>query len=396
MASNSFAPTTLNFGSPVGSPFKRSCHPDDNESPVRGMTLFGSAYDGSPVKGFTLFGGRPKFSDKIEKDPRTPPPAPRKKNLGLPKVEKPVDLVENIPEKDEKDEEDEEFPFIPATYEVDLTKESPSVGIRDPMPKFFKGLEKAGSISPTTTPIPSTREPTKNGSFFGFSPSADGFHAIKTATVAGSNEEGSLDKKRFVKIINNTVICNGSPQCATVHSFQVDHTKKENKADVSIVQELCDPLQNGDAIPFLVCVISLSKWLIAKGFYPTDLKRDNFGKDKDGNVKWFDFDLKDFVSTKACCFIKSGEFQHNGNPMFQQFLLMLMDFYRQIEENRKSEFAKLNEQAGLLKSLGLLSSERSISETRIEDFCEVLRNIGLSEEDIAYLVGLLTPPASSQ
>lgn len=396
MENGSFAPTTLNFGSDSdeGSPFKRSCRQDDIGSPVRGMPIFGSAYDESPVKGFTLFGYLDEPSTKT--GPPKMPPALRKTKLGLPEVEKPIDLLLGDDKGKEKEKEKEEFPFVPATYEVNLTQHAPSVGIKTPMPKFFKGLENAGSISPKTTPIPSTGEQTTRGSFFGFSPSPDGFHAIKTATVAGSNEEGPLDKKRFVKIINNTVICNGSPQCATVHSFQVDHTKKENKADITIVQELCQPLQIGEALPFLGCVISLSKWLIPKGFYQTDVKKDNFGKDKDGNVKWFDFDLKEFVSTKACSLIKSREFQHNGNPMFQQFLLMLMDFYRQIEENRKSEFAKLNEQAGLLKSLGLLSSERSISETTIDDFAKVLRNIGLSEEDIAYLVGLLTPPASSQ
>ena len=380
MENNSFAATTLNFGSPDEvSPYKRSCHQDDTGSPD----------EGSPVKGFTLFGGRPEFSDNIEEDPRTPPPAPRKTKLGLPTVEKPVDLVGNITEKEK------EFPFVPAVYNVDLTRTPPSDGIKTPIPQFFKGLENAGSISPTTTQIPSTREPTKNGSFFGFSQSSDGSNAIKTATV-GSNGVGTLDKKRFVKIINDTCVCNDSPQCASVSSFLIDHTQKENKADVSIVQELCDPLQIGNALPFLLCVISLLKWLIPKGFYPTDLKRDNFGKDKDGNVKWFDFDLKEFVSTKACSFIKSGEFQHDGNPMFQQFLLMLMDFYRQIDENRKSEFAKLNKQTGLLQSYGLLSSENSVSETSIEDFCEVLGNVGLSDTDIAYLVGLLTPPASSQ
>ena len=264
------------------------------------------------------------------------------------------------------------------------------------MPQFFKGLENAGSISPTTTQIPSRTEPTRNGSFFGFCRSPDGLHAFKTAKVVGSNGYGTLDKKKFVNLIRNNVVCNGSPQCASVSSFQIDHTKKESEADVSIVQELCDPLQIGEALPFLLCVISLLKWLIPKGYYATDLKRDNFGKDKDGNVKWFDFDLKEFLSSKACSFIKSGEFQHDGNPMFQQFILMLMDFYRQIDENRKSEFAKLNKQAGLLKSLGLLTDKKSISETTLDDFREVLGNIGLSEEDIAYLVGLIVPPASSQ
>ena len=381
MSCDSFAPTTLNFGSDSDeSPSKKFCHEYKTGSPD----------EGSPLKGFTLFGGRPEVSDTIEEDPRTQPPAPRKTKLGLPKVEKTVDLLGN------KREEKEQFPFIPAVYDVDLTGSPPSNnGIRDPMPKFFKGLENAGSISPTTIPIPSREEPIKSGSFFGFSPSMNGSNAIKTATV-GSNGFGTLDKKRLVKCINDTVVCNGSPQCASVSSFQIDHTKQEREADVCIVQELCDPLQIGNALPFLLCVISLMRWLIPKGFYPTDLKKDNFGKDKAGNVKLFDFDLKEFLSTKACSFIKSGEFQHDGNPMFQQFLLMLMDFYRQIDENRKSEFAKLNNQAGLLKSLGLLSDEKSISETTLDDFAEVLRNVGLSKEDIAYLVGLIVPPASSQ
>jgi len=393
MENESFA-QQLNFGSDSeeGSPFKKSCHEYKTGSPIRGMTLFGSAYDGSPVRGMTLFVGRPEISHTVEEDPKTPPPAPRKTKLGLPEVEKPVDLVGNIPKEDKKPEQ---FPFVPAVYDVDLTKSPPSNGIKTPMPEFFKGLENAGSISPTTTPIPSREEPIKSGSFFRFSPSTNGSNAIKTATV-GSNGFGTLDKKRLVKCINDTVVCNGSPQCASVLSFHIDHTKQEREADVCIVQELCDPLQIGDALPFLLCVISLLKWLIPKGFYPTDLKKDNFGKDKDGNVKWFDFDIKDFVFTKPCSFIKSGEFQHDGNPMFQQFILMLMDFYRQIDENRKSEFAKLNKQAGLLKSLGLLTDKKSISETTLDDFREVLRNVGLSDEDIAYLVGLIVPPASSQ
>ena len=371
----------FNFGSDSdeGSPFKRSCHEDTTGSPVRGMTLFGDDME---------------FSDNIE-DPRTPPPAPRKTKLGLPKVEKPVDLLGNMPKKEGKEKKEEEYPFIPAKYSVDLTHTVPLDDIKTPMPQFFKGFEERGSISQTTDQIPSSGKPTKYGSFFGFSPSSDGSRAIKTATV-GSDGVGTLDKKRFAKVINDTVICNGSPKCATVSSLHIDHTKKANEADVTIVQQLCPPLQRGDALPFLLCVISLLRWLIPKGFYPTDLKRDNFGKDKDGNVKWFDFDLKDFVSTKACSFIKSGEFQHDGNPMFRQFLLMLMDFYRQIEENRKSEFAKLNKQDGLLQSYSLLSSDKSIFETTIDDFAEVLQKIGLSEEAITYLVGLLTPPPSSQ
>ena len=374
MASNGSTQQNLNFGSDSeeGSPFKRSC-PEYKT--------------GSPLKGFPLFGDDMEFSDNIE-DPRTPPPAPRKTKLGLPKVEKPDDLLGN-------EKKEEEYPFVPAVYDVNLTTTPLSNGIRNPMPQFFKELEDVFSISKTNTRIHSTGESITNGSFFGFCPSPDGLHAIKTATV-GSDGFGTLDKNRFLNVIKDASICRGSPQCASVSSFQIDHRDNKKSAKVIIAQELCDPLQIGDALPFLVCDISLLRWLIQKGFYPTDLKRDNFGKDKYGNVKWFDFDLREYKSNKACSFIKSGEFQHDGNPMFQQFLLMLMDFFCQIKENRKSEFAKLNKQTELLKSLGLLLSEKSVSETTIEDFCEVLRNIGLSEEDIAYLVGLIVPPASSQ
>jgi hypothetical protein len=377
MASNSFEQQqTLNNGSPMetptgtptGTPTKLPLGGYLNESPIRGTSLFGdSSYESSYER-------------------KQPPSAPIKKLNCL------FDLLEDKT----KEKKEEEFLFVPAIYSVDFTKSAPENGIKTPMPQFVKGLKKAGSISPTTAQIPSTKKPIKSGSFFGFSPSSDGSCAIKTATVAGSNGNGTLDKKGLVKIINNTSMCNDSPECAKVNSFHIDHTEKENKANIIIFQELCQPLQIGDCLPFLLCVISLLKWLIKKGFYSTDLKRDNFGRGWDGNVKWFDFDLKKFVSTKACSFIKSGEFQHDGNPMFHQFILMLMDFFRQIEENRKSEFAKINQQKGLLKSLNLLSSEKSISETTIEDFAEVLRNIGLSEQDITYLVGLLTPPASSQ
>lgn len=367
MDRDNFATTTLNFespvGTPTGTPTKWSCGQGLDESPIRGTSLFG---DDSNESSYV----------------RKLPSAPIKKNQNC--------LFDLLGDKTEKKKE-EEFPFVPAIYSVNFTKLAPENGIRTPMPQFVKGLKEVGSISPTTAQIPSTKNPIKNGSFFGFSPSSDGSCAIKTATVAGSNGRRTLDKRSLVKIINNTSVCNGSPECANVHSFHIDHRKNENEADVTIVQDLCQPLQIGDALPFLLCVCSLLRWLISKGFYPTDLKRDNFGKDEHGVVKWFDFDLKEYKLNQTCSFIKSGEFQHNGNLMFQQFILMLMDFFHQIEENRKSEFAKLNQQKGLLQKYRLLSSERSISETDIGDFAEVLRNIGLSEEDNAYLVGLLTP-----
>jgi hypothetical protein len=99
--------------------------------------------------------------------------------------------------------------------------------------------------------------------------------------------------------------------------------------------------------------------------------------------------------------VASGEYTHTiGFKVSKEFKKLLLVFLETlghpIVDDRKSAFLALYQQKGLLQKYRLLSSDRSIYETDIEDFAEVLRNIGLSEEDIAYLVGLLTPPASSQ
>jgi len=292
--------------------------------------------------------------------------------------------------------ENEEFPFSPTTYIVNLDNVPASdEKIGTPLPEFFKFLETNGSISPTTDlPSRGNEKGNETGSFFTASFIGDEY-VIKQATVGN---KGTLNKKDLVRNMKATAMCSGSPNCAKVESFYIDHREDENNADLTIVQEECVPLKEGDILMYLLCIISLLKSFIPKGLYPTDLKMKNFGMGKDGMVKWIDLDLRSFILTNACSFIKSGEFQHNGNPEFQRFLLMLIEFYRQCQKGlrRETEFFKINNEIGLLKSLNLLSSEKSISETTIENFAEVLRNIGLSEEDNAYLVGLLTPPASSQ
>jgi hypothetical protein len=153
---------------------------------------------------------------------------------------------------------------------------------------------------------------------------------------------------------------------------------------------MCSVLSNNNLKAFLECVVALLREFIPKGQYPTDIKKANFGM-KNDEVVWFDFDFKDIKKGKVPSLVSSGEFQFDGNEQFKQLLLVLLDFFIEIKGDRKKIFRDLNQQKGLLQKYCLLSSERSISETDIGDFAEVLRNIGLSEEDNAYLVGLLTP-----
>lgn len=380
MSLNNFA-QQLNFGSDDEGSSTRTPTGSRENSPIRGLSF------GSP-KSEVSFGVLSFDSTQKRNSPDQKLQSPHKmRKTGFGRE---IDLRNKVVR------EKEEFPFSPTTYIVNLDNVPASdEKIGTPFPEFFKFLETNGSISPTTDlPSRGNEKGNEKGSFFTASFIGDEY-VIKKATAGN---KGTLNKKDLVRNMKATAMCSGSPNCAKVESFHIDHREDEKNADLTIVQEECVPLKQGDILMYLLCIISLLKSFIPKGLYPTDLKMKNFGMGKDGMVKWFDFDLKEFISTKACSFIKSGEFQHNGNPEFQRFLLMLIEFYRQCQKGlrRETEFFKINNEIGLLNSLNLLSSEKSISETTINDFREVLRNIGLPEGDIAYLVGLLTPPASSQ
>jgi hypothetical protein len=144
---------------------------------------------------------------------------------------------------------------------------------------------------------------------------------------------------------------------------------------------------------------------LSTGVYPKDFKMSNFGKNKSGQVVWFDFDFGNVKKKMTVpSIVSSGDFQFDGNEQFQRLLLALIElfcgpitnhFSPPLVKDRKDVFRILNQEKGLLQKYGLLSSENSISETTLKDFSEVLRNIGLSPEDNAYLVGIMTPPASS-
>ncbi len=286
----------------------------------------------------------------------------------------------------------EEFIFSPAIYTVDFRKRVSDENVRSPLPEFFESLKKKGSISPTTDLPPRGKEVCDcSGSFFEAS-----FICDKVVKTASLGPEGTINKKDLAKVMDATALCSGNSDCAQVLSFHIDHRKNEKEATVTIVQKKCRALRRNDILQFLMCIISLLRTYIPQGFCPTDLKIGNFGMGDDGFVRWFDFDFKPVDLTKAFVFIKSGEFQHSGNPEFQRFILMLMEFYCPIDQDRKVAFGELNDRKGLLKSLNLLDNDNPISMTKIDDFAVILSRIGLSEEDIAYLVGLIVPPPSSQ
>jgi hypothetical protein len=348
------------------------------ESPD-GMVLFADSPVRSPQTRES-----PKMSPNRSPSKMSPKRSPQRSVTKKPsKLRRGIDLFGN-----KATPPNEEFPFSPATYTVDLTKPVYDGKIGSPLPEFFASLN--GSISQTTDLPPRGKEVCDcSGSFFEASFIRD--EVVKTASLG---PEGTIDKKDLVKVMDATALCSGNSNCAEVLSFHIDHRETEKKATVTIVQKQYRALQRNDILPFLMCIISLLRTYIPQGFCPTDLKIGNFGMGDDGFVRWFDFDFKPVAWMKAFIFIKSGEFQHSGNPEFQRFILMLMEFYCPIGLDRKQAFGELNNRKGLLQSLNLLDNDKPISMTTIHDFAIILSRIGLSEEDIAYLVGLLTPPSS--
>jgi hypothetical protein len=206
-----------------------------------------------------------------------------------------------------------------------------------------------------------------------------------------------IDNKDLLKMLSAFNRSRGNLQCARVDGITI--FKNGDIWEMNVVQEECSALTDKDVRRYLRCIISLLQDFIPMGqgqFVPTDFKKVNFGVDGNGEVVWIDFDFKkhEFGNVPDVC--SSGEFIFNGNEKFQRLLLSILDFFLEVKSERKEAFRALNDKKSLLQGLGLLDSDKSISETTLDDFREVLQKIELSEEDIAYLVGLLTPPASSQ
>ena len=284
-----------------------------------------------------------------------------------------------------------------------------------PVSMFLSSLRKHGVLSPlpsetTAFSSPST-PPVGSGSFAtAFQSPTNPDYVVKISELGtnGKTRHGDtpkVDNKELLRFLIASNKCLGNPNCAKVSGITMCQTP-DGSWRMCVEQEKCSPLTREDATRVLECFIALLQKFLPSRVYPKDFKVSNFGKNASGQVVWFDFDFGTVNKKKPVpSIVSSGDFQFDGNEQFQRWLLALIElfcppitsFFREpLIKDRKDVFRVLNQQKGLLQRYGLLSSEKSVSETTIDDFIEVLRRLCLSEEDISYLVGLIVPPASSQ
>jgi hypothetical protein len=347
MASHSLAPTTLYFGSSS----------DENSSPLRGLSF------GSPQKRSVSHTGTPESS-------------PEKRVAVYPTAftinwDSPVTQITNfaVPVND----------FLETLSSSEVNVLSPVLPIQPMKPSSEKKIGEGSSAEVFKI---------------------EGKEKVRKVYRLGTNGNNRgtrkhIDNKDLLKMLSAFNRSHGNPQCARVDGITI--FKNGDIWEMNVEQEECSALTDKDVLRYLRCIISLLQDFIPMGqgqFAPTDFKKVNFGVDGNGEVVWIDFDFKkhEFGNVPDVC--SSGEFIFNGNEKFQRLLLSILDFFLEVKSERKEAFRALNDKKSLLQGLGLLDSDKSISETTIEDFRKILTKIGLCEEDIDFLVGVMTPPSS--
>jgi len=367
MENESIAPTTLNFESDSEeSPLKRN-RTDRTPSPSGRLNF------GSPPAGRLEFGS---------------PPAGQL-NFGFP-----LDI-------------NNEGKFVSTHYQCSPTIPVKSAGSLDKLYDFCSNLSNDGVLKTSPKPPqPPTSPEIGSGSFFSVHNGESPKMVQKIANI-GSNVKANLDptsssralmtKTDFLALLDAIRRSHGNPQVVKTYEMYFSHVSKDNGV-LTLVQEECSPLPQNMAglLSLIKCVVELHK----SGLPVSDVKPANFMVSLDGRIVCVDLDLRE-PKKGVYKLVVSGEYTHTiGFDVAEQFKQLLLVFLETLGHpivgDRKTAFRALYQQKGLLQSYGLLSSEYSVSETRIEDFCEVLQKIGLFEEDIAYLVGLIVPPASSQ
>lgn len=296
--------------------------------------------------------------------------------------------------------------FIQQHFVCSPNMEAKSAKPLNSLKEFYANLVEDKVLTPSPQPPVQSSSPIIGiGSFFIVRNGISHKTVEKTAKI-GSNQCANLDpastfsacmtKKNVLELLNAIQKSHGNPHVARVFAMKFSHLKKDDGILI-VDQEECFPLPQNMAVllGLIQCVIALHK----SGLPVSDVKPANFMVTLDGRIVCVDLELRD--PKKGVKFVTSGEYTHTiGFDVSEQFKQLILVFLETlgypIVGERKSAFRALYQQKGLLQSYRLLSSENSVSETTIDDFAEVLRNIGLSEEDIAYIVGLLTPPASSQ
>lgn len=302
-------------------------------------------------------------------------------------------------------------PPVPETK----TPAEDDIKLQVPVSMFLHSLHERGVLSPLPSKTqafssPST-PPVGSGSFAtAFQSPHNPANVMKISQLGPNGKKRDcsttkVDNKELLKLLNASNKCFDNSNCAKVYEIAM-YQNKDVSWMMCVEQEKCLPLTCDDGKAFLKCFIDLLRKFLPTGVYPKDFKVSNFGKNRSGKVVWLDFDFGTVNKEKPVpSIVSSGDFQFDENEQFQRLLLALIEifcppitsfFSPPLIRDRKDVFRILNQEKGLLQTYRLLSSDKSICETTMDDFIEVLRNIGLYEEDIAYLVGLLTPSASSQ
>jgi len=364
MKTNSFATTTLNFGSPVGSPSKRSCHEDKTGSPV-----------GSPVRG-NLFFGSP---DEGSPDEGSPSKRPRP----------------YIPQS-------EVVVSSPQCFIVNLGSPVPTTPLAVPLPDFLLAMASpdVSVLSPSSVPEQKSVGKKLGSGSYAIVFSVGKEMAKKIYRLGKNKRDRNLDNKDLWKHISAFSRSHGNPQFARINDITIVET--DNGWEMHVEQEKCSPLTQENVIGYIRCIISILDEYLPYGqgeVSPKDVKKSNFGVDSNGNVVCIDVDLTKYEFGKVPELVSSGEFQHGDHTMLMSFVLTILDFFETIPvDSRKDYFRTLNYTDGVLKKWGLLSSDRPVSEINVNDFCEILRSIKpsngeepLSEDEINRLVWFLTP-----
>jgi hypothetical protein len=384
--------TTLNFESPP----KRTCREKSpppagllelGTPPPAGRLDFASPDEESPQEEFnsakethSMNLQKPTFYEVNLQTPPPPVPETKKTECDDESVPKPLELA--VPVSD----------FLSSLCEYKVVS---------PLPNETREFS-----SPSTPPVGSGsyttafQSPTDPNSVIKISKLGTNWKRKNGDAPKVDNKE--VDNKDLLNLLIASNKCLDDPNCAKVSGIKMYQTNDGWR--MSVEQEKCSPLTCDDAKAVLKCFIALLRKFLPTGVYPKDFKMLNFGKNMSGKVVWFDFDFGTVNRKKPVpSFVSTGDFQFDGNEQFQRLLLALIElfchpitsfFHPPLIKDRKDVFRVLNKEKGLLQKYGLLSSDKSVSETTIPDFIEVLRRLCLTEEDIAYLVGLLTPPSS--
>lgn len=396
MKRNNFASTTLNLGSPngssevkgrvlfadspdEGSPSKMSCHQDNNTgSPVRGIPFFGSPDKGSchqddtgsPVRG-NLFFGSP--------DEESPFKRPRP--------------YENVSESDV-------VVSPPQCFTVNLGSPVPITPLAVSLPDFLQAMASrhASVLSPISVTKPkSVEKKVGSGSYASVFKLDD--RTVRKVYKLGKTK-GQLNNRDLWKQLSAFSRSHGNPQFASINDIAIVQT--DNSWEMHVEQEMCSPLRQEHVLGYVRCIISMLNQYLPLGqgeVSPKDVKRFNFGLNADGNVVCIDINFTNYKIGKVPYVVSSGEFQHGEHTMLMSFVLTILDFFETTRSDfRKDDFKLLNYTSGILKKWGLLSSDRSVSEIDVKDFCEILRSIKpsngeepLSDDEINRLVWFLTP-----